>query len=75
VGAQSTTTHGAEHSCACNGGECSLQENVFDGSIWKGGRVLHQPLVIMQFFAPVETPARHALESARSTIKHADIMG
>ncbi|OFZ86064.1 MAG: hypothetical protein A2V78_13145 [Betaproteobacteria bacterium RBG_16_64_18] len=75
MGAQSTTTHGAEHSFARNGGECSLQENVFDSSIRKGGCALHQPSVIVLFFAPVEAAARHAVESALSTIKHADAMG
>ena len=75
MGAQSTATHVAEHSFACNGGECSLQDNVFDSSSRKGGRALHQPSVIVLFLAPVEAAARRGVESALSTIKHTDVMG
>jgi hypothetical protein len=72
IGGQSTMTHDAEHSFGRNGDNRSSRDSVFDNGIRKGGRAFRQLPAIALFFASVEAAARHAVESAFSTLKHAE---
>jgi hypothetical protein len=74
VGAQWTTTHETEHAFGRNGGNCSSGDSVFDNGTRKSGRALRQLSVIALFFMCVEAAARHAVESAFSTLTHVEAM-
>jgi hypothetical protein len=67
-------TDDAEHPFTRDRCDRSLRESVFDTGIRKGGHVLRQQPVAGLFFAPVEAAARHAVECAFSTLKHAKAM-
>lgn len=74
TGAQSTMTDDAEHPFTRDGDNRSSRESVFDTGIAKGGCAFRQLPVAGLFFTPVEAAARHAVECAVSTLKHAEAM-